>query len=280
MLKAGIFLDVENLSRNGGWGMRYHIVSGLVTAQQAVVVRANAYMAIDRDREADDPIFRKRSEEFRNAIRRAGFHLVLKEVRRYRNDEGEIILKANADLDLAVEALLQAENLDYILLGSGDGDFLRLVRALQSRGKRVDLLSFANTSEALRQEVDYYHSGFLVPDLLPAGAIASSANNNGDEETERLRGILYAVNEEKGYGFILTRRGLAVGDVRPDIFVHIRDFVNPPDNATFANLKTREAILEFDVVSTGEGRYRATRVTEFNWQSLRGRGAPMDAPAA
>jgi len=41
-------------------------------------------------------------------------------------------VKANADLELAVDALLQAENLDYVLLETGDGDFMRLVRALQS----------------------------------------------------------------------------------------------------------------------------------------------------
>ena len=51
MLKAGIFLDVENLSRNGGWGLRYGTVKKLVEAQGATVVRANAYVAIDRERE-------------------------------------------------------------------------------------------------------------------------------------------------------------------------------------------------------------------------------------
>ena len=38
MLKAGIFLDVENLSRNGGWGMRYDVLRELVQAQGAIVL--------------------------------------------------------------------------------------------------------------------------------------------------------------------------------------------------------------------------------------------------
>ena len=51
MLKAGIFLDMENLNRCGGHGIQFRQIKALVEAQQAVVVRANAYMAMDRERE-------------------------------------------------------------------------------------------------------------------------------------------------------------------------------------------------------------------------------------
>src|SRR5262249_35924035 len=138
VLKAGIFLDMENLMRNGGWGIRYEVVKALAEAQGAVVLRANAYMAVDYQREAQDFAHKQKKEGYRAAIRRNGFHLVLKAVKRYRDEDGEEVVKANADLDLAVDALLQSENLDYVLLGTGDGDFLRLVRALQGHGKRVD----------------------------------------------------------------------------------------------------------------------------------------------
>ena len=47
MLKAGIFLDMENLMRNGGWGIRYDAVKALAEAQGAIVLRANAYVAVD-----------------------------------------------------------------------------------------------------------------------------------------------------------------------------------------------------------------------------------------
>jgi hypothetical protein len=130
-----------------------------------------------------------------------------------------------------VDALLQSENLDYILLGTGDGDFLRLVRALQSRGKRVDLLSFANTSSELRREVDNHWLGFLMPGMLPA--------EEGREPPARSHAF---VNEERGFGFLTVRTGLSDADVRDDIFCHIRDFTRdgePVDNLTFAALRTR-----------------------------------------
>lgn len=256
MLKAGIFLDIENLTRNGGWGMRYNVLKALVSAQGAVVVRANAYLAIDSEREGEDAAFRQRNEEYRNAIRRAGYHLILKEVIRYRDSSGELVTKANADLDMAVDTVLQAENLDYILLGTGDGDFLRLVRALQNRGKRVDVLSFANTSRNLRQEADHYFSGFLVPGLLPRF-----------DDDPRKRGIMYAMVEDKGFGFITMRTGLEIDAQQTDIFCHITDFTRggeSVDKTSFSLLKTRESILEFDLVEQEDGRLKAKSVTEFD----------------
>ncbi|HKY33049.1 MAG TPA: NYN domain-containing protein [Candidatus Polarisedimenticolia bacterium] len=255
MLKAGIFLDVENLVRCGGWGIRYRMVKEFVQSQGCIVLRANAYMAIDEEREERDADYRRKKHDYRLAVRRAGFHLVLKKVQRYQAADGEVVMKANADLDLAVDALLQTENLDYVLLGTGDGDFIRLVLALQSTGKRVDLLSFSNTSSELRRTVDFHFSGYLVPGLLPS------------KEGTRLRGQLHAVNEEKGYGFLTVRTGMSVDDLRDDVFLHINDFQGPGgrpvDNNTFALLKTRETILEFELVTQPDGKARAVKAAEF-----------------
>ncbi len=258
MLKAGIFIDVENLSRNGGWGIQFHTIRDIVEAQNAVVLRANAYLAIDLEREGEDPDHQRKNEDYRAAIRRNGFHLILKEVRRYRNDQGEVVLKANADLDLAVDAVLQSENLDYILLGSGDGDFLRLVRALQNRGKRVDLLSFDNTSTDLRKEVDNHFNGFLTPGLI---------RSDDRTRSQRKRGFLYKVNEEQGYGFVAMRVGLGADDQRYDIFLHINDFSRDGrgvDNSGFADLKRRQAVIEFELKETEKGS-QAVNAVEYTW---------------
>ncbi|MDE2736810.1 MAG: NYN domain-containing protein [Gemmatimonadota bacterium] len=261
MLKAGIFLDMENLNRCGGYAIRFRQIKALVEAQQAVVVRANAYMAVDRERESMDPEYRQKREVYRNRARREGYHLILKEVRRYRTTEGETIVKADADLELAIDALLQADNLDYVLLGTGDGDFVRLVRALQNRGKRVDLLSFMNTSTDLRQEVDHHFSGYLVPDILFSDR----------DPTQRLRGILHAVNEEKGYGFLTVQTGLAIDSIREDIFLHITDLRTVRggvvSNADFAHLKVRETIIEFEVEDDGD-RKKAINAVEFRPELL------------
>jgi hypothetical protein len=54
MLKAGIFLDLENLSRTGGRGCRYGVVRKLVEARRAMILRANTYLAIDVAGERSD----------------------------------------------------------------------------------------------------------------------------------------------------------------------------------------------------------------------------------
>ena len=258
MLKAGIFVDVENLNRNGGWKLQYNVLKQLAEAQGTTVLRANAYLAIDVEREQKDPKFRERNERYRAAVRKNGFHLVPKEVKRYYDAEGEIYLKANADLDLAVDALLQSENLDYVLLGSGDGDFIRLVRALQTRGKRVDLLSFSNTSTELIREVDNHFNGYLVPGLIPPSE---------DMPVNRVHGVMHAVNEEKGFGFLTTRTGLSADDVRDDIFCHISDVQHngdTVDNSFFADLRRRHAVLEFELRESANG-CQAKKVTVYSW---------------
>ena len=226
----------------------------LVEAQGATILRANAYVAIDIQREDKDYQYRVGKENHRNAIRRNGFHLVLKEARRYVNEEGEEVIKANADIDLAVDALLQAENLDYILLGSGDGDFLRLVRALQGKGKRVDLLSFGNVNGEIRREADYHFYGFLVPDLIP------------QRGTRRL-GTLHHV-DDRGFGYMTVREGLQIAEVRTDVYVRMEDIrvENRPINLDgFLHLKTCETLIEFDLVTTQDGKTRAQNAVDFRW---------------
>ena len=257
MLRAGIFLDVENIVRCGGWGIRFRTVKRLVEAQGAVVVRANVYMVIDRQREAADDEHHKKKAEYRDAIRREGFHIVLKQVQRFRDESDEEYSKVDLAVDLATDALVQSEGLDYVLIGTGDGDFLRLVRALQDRSKKVDLLSFSHTSNRLRREVDFHFSGYLFPGVLP----------EPKDRAERMRAVMHHVIEDKGFGFLTVQTGLQIDDRRDDVFLHINDFVDASGysltNEEFADLKTRQAIIEFELVEQEEGKFKAINASEF-----------------
>ena len=85
----------------------------------------------------------------------------------YVDETGSRYGKANADLDMAVDALLQSENLDKVLFATGDGDFVQVVKALQNKGCRVEAVAFQNISSNLKREVDLFMSGYLIPNLLP-----------------------------------------------------------------------------------------------------------------
>jgi uncharacterized LabA/DUF88 family protein/cold shock CspA family protein len=239
-MKAGIFVDAENVMRNGGWGMRYDVLKDIVIKDQGcTLVRANVYMAIDRRREDEDEVYWQKKEDYRSQVRRCGFKIVFKEVRRYVNEDGEIVMKANTDMDLAVDVLLQARNLDYIVLLSGDGDFVRLVNALQNAGTRVDVISFHNTSRALREAADYHCYGFLIPGLIPT-------------EGDRKRGTLYTVDEARYFGHIATLSSFQTFD--KNVFCHGSEIKEDRlSNKEFALLKDRQAILEFDVFQSDRG---------------------------
>lgn len=258
-MKAGIFLDIDNLTRNGGLKIRFEAVKQLVQSQGAEVLRANAYLAVDKDLETRDPVAHLKRQEFRDALRQAGFHLVLKPLRRFVNADGQLVAAANCILELAIDAVLQTVSLDYVLIGSGDGDMIRLIRALQERGKRVDVLTFGNASSQLLRAADNAFSGFLVPGLLPTEDGSPAAGR-------RFRGQMIAVDEETGVGRLAVRTGLNPDDIRRDVELHLPNFTrggSPVDKEQFAELRERGTVLEFDLADLGSGRAKAINAREY-----------------
>ena len=167
MMKVGIYVDAANVEMNGGYGMRYDVLKNFAAQDDGMVLRANAYVVVDRERMETDYTYRQRREDYLAKLRKLGYKVIEKEVRRYMSPEGQESTKANADMEIAVDAMVQSVNLDRIVLVTGDGDFVRLVMALQNRGCRVVCSGFKNVSRDLVEIADIYYSGFLIPDLLP-----------------------------------------------------------------------------------------------------------------
>jgi uncharacterized LabA/DUF88 family protein len=92
-------------------------------------------------------------------VRSYGFKVITKAIRWFEDEEGVRIGKANADLDMAVDILLQSQELDTIYLLTGDGDFKRVVQAVQNMGIRVEIMAFRYISRDLLHEADQYVSG-------------------------------------------------------------------------------------------------------------------------
>ena len=178
--KVGVYVDAENINRNGGYGMRYDILREFACRDDAQSVRLNTYVAFDREKAEQNPRYAFKTREFYSVIRDMGFKVIEKIVV-WHTDEttGKRYGKANADLDMAVDALLQSEKLDRVLLATGDGDFVQVVRALQNKGCRVEVLAFENVSRALRQEADLFFSGYLIPNLCKGHVRAAPGSRNG-----------------------------------------------------------------------------------------------------
>lgn len=191
-LKTGIYVDAENIRLCGGYGMRYDILVDLANLGNSNMLRANCYLAENRERTKEDRDYRLKLYRYHDILRQCGFKVIKKYVKHFVDDEGILTTKANADMDLAIDALLQARKLDRIILLSGDGDFIRLVKALQNMGCRVEVIAFNNISNDLKEEADSFLSGFLIPGLLPI------QNDGGGWH----RGFPINYNSERGFGFM------------------------------------------------------------------------------
>jgi uncharacterized LabA/DUF88 family protein len=214
MLKSGIYVDAENIKMSGGFGMRYDVLVNLANAGQSKLLRANCYLAEDRERIKKEAEYRQRVYAYHDILRQCGFKVIKKVVRRFRDEDGNVTYKANADMDLAIDALLQARNLDRIILVSGDGDFIRLVVALQNKGCRVEVIGFRNVSIELRETADSFLSGFLVPGLLPF----SGEHNEGENWQ---RGHVINFNQERGFGFFRYYRLEHNNLIAESVFFHL-----------------------------------------------------------
>src|SRR3990172_8921811 len=165
--KIGIYIAAVNSARSGGFGMRFDILRDFACRDGGEPVRLNAYVAHDEEKAKTDKEYKEKTLNFYAALRDFGYKVIEKPVMWYVDETGSRYGKANADLDMAVDALLQSENLDRVLLATGDGDFVQVVRALQNRGCRVEAVAFQNVSSLLKREADLFMSGYLIPNLLP-----------------------------------------------------------------------------------------------------------------
>lgn len=250
-IRVGVYVDVANIGLNGGYRMQFDVLRNFACRDGGIALRLNAYVVYDEVKGQDDVDYRKRMRLYHAAIRDMGFKVIEKRVRWYTDESGSRYGKANTDLDMAVDVLLQSENLDRLLLATGDGDFVRVVKALQNKGCRVEVLGFRNVSNELRREADQFMSGYLVPNLLP---LTNASGPVWGELGGRVRGYCYHYDDDKGFGFIrflkVVSDKLHVTDGRvPDspygtAFFHVS---NLPDDIDPRRLPTRDLIFEFTV---------------------------------
>jgi uncharacterized LabA/DUF88 family protein len=265
--RVGVYVDVANINRNGGYGMGYEVLREFACRDLAEAVRLNAYVSYDAEKARREPYYFHRTNSFYSVLRDFGYKVIQKEVKWFTDEDGNKVAKANADLDLAVDALLQSEKLDRVLLVTGDGDFVQVVRALQNKGCRVEVLAFKNVSHELRREADMFMSGYLVPELLPIEDHGTEENIWGEVE-HRVRGICYY--HKNDFGFMRYLRhidpNLWVTDAKhPDSpygTAWFHDSNLPPgSNGPIHDLPSRKFIFEFKLTKTEQDKgVRATDI--------------------
>lgn len=248
---VGVFVDVASVSRSGGYGMRYDVLRAFACRDGAEPVRLNAYVAYDHERATTDASYRASQENYYSLLRDFGYKVIQKPTRIFVDEAGGRFARASTEFDMAVDVLLQSENLDRVVLVTAESDFARVAQTLQSRGCRVEAVAFENASQSLRREADAYYSGYLIPGLLPCATDREVAP--WGELGSRVRGVCYS-HHEKGYGFFRFLRRLSADlwkiDSRHEDSPYATAFFhdsNLPPEINPGDLPNRQFIFEYEL---------------------------------
>lgn len=155
--KLSLFIDGSNLyaaARALEFDIDYKKLLGWA-AGQGRLVRAFYYTALIEDQEYS-PI-----RPLVDWLDYNGYTMVTKPTKEFVDAQGRRKLKGNMDIELAIDMMEMADNLDHIMLFSGDGDFRRLIEAVQRKGVRVTVVSTVKTSppmvaDELRRQADHF----------------------------------------------------------------------------------------------------------------------------
>ena len=112
-----------------------------------------------------------------------GFTVVTKNAKSYTDDTGRRKIKGNMDIELAVDALEIAPHIDRAVIFSGDGDFTRVVEAMQRKGVRVAVVSTLATkppmiADELRRQCD---------EFIELNTLAAKIGRDPEVRAERIR---------------------------------------------------------------------------------------------
>lgn len=163
--RVALFIDGANLysaARSLGFEIDYRRLLESFR-KESHLVRAFYYTALVEDQEYSPlrPLI--------DWLDYNGFTMVTKPAKEYTDAMGRRKVKGNMDIELAIDVMEMAPHVDHVVLFSGDGDFRRLVEAVQRKGVRVSVVSSTKTqppmvADELRRQADTF---IELQDLMP-----------------------------------------------------------------------------------------------------------------
>jgi uncharacterized LabA/DUF88 family protein len=184
--RIGLFIDGSNLyaaARALGFDIDYKRLLSMF-AGQGYLIRAFYYTALVDDQEYS-PI-----RPLVDWLDYNGYTMVTKPTKEFTDPSGRRKIKGNMDIELAVDVMEMLECLDHIVLFSGDGDFRRLVEAVQRKGRRVSVVSTIRSkppmiADELRRQADIFiELNTLRADIERRGSPSDQTHHHQVEEDE------------------------------------------------------------------------------------------------
>ncbi len=118
-----------------------------------------------------------------------GYTMVTKPAKEFTDSAGRKKIKGNMDIEIAVDMIEMAGSIDHAVLFSGDGDFRRVVEAVQRKGLRVSVVSTMQSkppmiADELRRQADVFIE--LVDIIDDIQRAPGSAGHDGPERTPQV----------------------------------------------------------------------------------------------
>ncbi|NQV48017.1 MAG: NYN domain-containing protein [Rhodospirillaceae bacterium] len=155
--RIGLFIDGSNLyaaARALNFDIDYKQLLATF-AKEGRLIRALYYTALLEDQEYS-PI-----RPLVDWLDYNGYTMVTKPAKEFTDSAGRRKIKGNMDIEIAIDVMEMCDQLDHIVLFSGDGDFRRLLEAVQRRGVRVSVVSTVKSNppmvaDELRRQADCF----------------------------------------------------------------------------------------------------------------------------
>jgi uncharacterized LabA/DUF88 family protein len=155
--RVAVFIDGANLYQSAralGFDIDYRRLHEILTGEGRFV-RAYYYTAL-MDEQDYSPI-----RPLVDWLDYNGYTMVTKPLKEFTQITGRRRYKGNMDVEIAVDVMELAPHVEQIVLVSGDGDFRRLVEAVQRKGVRVTVISTIRTqppmiADELRRQADSF----------------------------------------------------------------------------------------------------------------------------
>ena len=155
--RIALFIDGSNLyaaAKSIGFDIDYKRLLKFFS-EQSNFIRAYYYTALIDDQEYS-PI-----RPLVDWLDYNGYTMITKPTKEFTDSAGRRKIKGNMDIEIAIDMMEMADKLDHMVLFSGDGDFRRLVEAVQNKGARVTVISTVKSSppmcaDELRRQSDQF----------------------------------------------------------------------------------------------------------------------------
>ncbi len=189
--KVALFIDGANLyaaARALGFDIDYKRLLGIF-GDDARIIRAFYYTALIEDQEYS-PI-----RPLVDWLDYNGYTMVTKPTKEFTDNYGRRKIKGNMDIELAIDVMEMAGIIDHVVLFSGDGDFRRLVEAVQRKGVRVTVVSTVKSSppmvaDELRRQADHFVELTSLSDQIARKHSRPDSQDGGDMEADQPDGMI------------------------------------------------------------------------------------------